>query len=123
MVARATGDSASVKGLSIPALAMNSALQVMTIVQAAGSDIFPVGISRCAVRSLRASIFRSTMRLKPIAALRAKTMQRIMKKSFHAMFSPPSLHAMVNPIRAKGIANSVWEKRTMWSHASTVPVD
>ena len=47
----------------------------MTKVSAARGDTLPAGISRLAVRGLSASMSLSAQRLKPIAVLRAVTIQ------------------------------------------------
>lgn len=59
----------------VEAVTMNSSALTITKRSAARALIFPAGISRSAVRGLALSMRRSAQRLKPIAALRAKTMQ------------------------------------------------
>ncbi|EMM84744.1 hypothetical protein LEP1GSC039_2934 [Leptospira santarosai str. 2000027870] len=74
-------------------------------------EIFPAGISRFSVRSFFASMSVSTIRLKPIAADLAKTIESKMrierivqsKTDFPYVFK----NARTNAIPAKGRANSV----------------
>jgi hypothetical protein len=79
-------------------------------------EIIPLGISRMAVRGFNASKFLSSQRLKAIAALLAKIMQRITSinvypylKYHGAEFAFDSLIIIPRkkPINAKGIAKMV----------------
>ncbi len=74
-------------------------------------DMRPCGSSRIAVRGLRASNAASTSRLKPMAALRAATMQPTIQHDAH----PAERHepdASSAPASANGSANTEWLKRT-----------
>ena len=73
--------------------------------------IAPRGSSRPAVRGLPASNRASTSRLKPIAALRAETMQTRIQPSAAQSSGRP--HAASSaPVSANGSANTVWLMRT-----------
>ena len=69
------------------------------------------GKCRSAVRGLLASYFRSTSRLKAIAALRAKTMHRTIPPSSIQENSFFPFQAKAALSSAKGSANTVWLKR------------
>ena len=64
-----------------------------------------------AVRGLSASKRTSTARLKPIAALRALTMQRVIQPTC-APENGAVRHASSAPVSANGSANTEWLKRT-----------
>ena len=71
----------------------------------------PRGSSRIAVRGLSASKRASTARLKPIAALRALTMQTTIQPTcVHE--NGCVRHASSAPVSANGSANTEWLKRT-----------
>src|SRR5439155_25347597 len=72
-LASATGDSISVKRLSIAAARKKIAELINVKPQTNAADKTPAGIARIFVRGLRASYSRSAMRLKAIAVERAPT--------------------------------------------------
>ena len=80
-------------------------------------EIWPAGRCRFLVRGFSASYFRSTMRLKAMAQVRAQTMaKRIRPKVFppgHPRFSRAATSMAAN---ANGSAKIVWEKRTKAPH-------
>ena len=70
--------------------------------------IFPDGISLFLVLGFSESNLLSASLLKPIAAFRAKIMHRIIKRKDLILKSSSGLDiARENPIKAKGIANTV----------------
>jgi hypothetical protein len=73
--------------------------------------IAPRGISRIAVRGLSASHRASTRRLKPMAALRALTMQTTIQTTC-VQENGSVRHASSAPVSANGSANTEWLKRT-----------
>jgi hypothetical protein len=90
------------------ATAKNPAAAPITKHQAPVTEICPMGKCLPAVRGFSASNLRSTIRLKLIAAVRAQTIAaKISKKVRH-----PGQPATNIDAKAKGNANSVWEKRT-----------
>ena len=86
--------------------------------RAASGDTMPAGISRMAVRGFFASKWRSSHRLKAIAALRAVTMHtrtaasRTQIRYGSIAGTPPGKAARVKPTIAKGIAKMVCENLT-----------
>jgi hypothetical protein len=83
----------------------------MTNTVASVRVIAPRGSSRIAVRGFSASNRASTSRLKPIAALRALTIQRTIHPAC-AHANGYSRHASSAPVSANGSANAEWLKRT-----------
>jgi len=87
---------------------------------AADREITPRGISRIAVRGLRASYSASTSRLNPIAALRAATIAKTIQPICHQETPSPReyasrieavLAASRAPVNANGSAKTEWLKR------------
>ena len=73
----------------------------------------PDGKCRCAVRGFNASSRRSTMRLNPIAVVRAQTIAaRISRNVRHPGHPRSVLAATTIDANANGSANTVCEKRT-----------
>ena len=107
----ASGDSQPQRRLIWKALATKAAAATATNAQPSPAVIAPRGSSRLAVRGFFASKRASTMRLKPIAALRAATMQaRIQANCRHD--GEDSRAASSAPVKANGSANTVWLTRT-----------
>ena len=95
MMNSATGDSRAVSRLIVEAAAMNSRALTATKRRACRAGITPAGISRPAVRGFSASMRRSAQRLKPMAVLRAKTMQSrtcTARVSHHAASCAPAFN-------------------------------
>ena len=87
-------------------------IMLMTIkIIALPGEILPAGISRFLVRGLRASMSRSSQRLKPIAVFLANTMHSTTSKSSSQLKPPAALMPRKNPISANGIANTVCANR------------
>lgn len=78
--------------------------------QALANVIWPVGKCRLAVRGLRASNSRSTMRLNPIAAVRAQTIAARINPTTRPPGHPRA--ATTIAANANGNANTVCENRT-----------
>lgn len=113
----------------------NTTLLPITKRSADSADKIPAGISRIAVRGLRASKCRSKYRLNAMAALRAVTIQTNTSNSFTKM-ACVKIPAMVpdavpfvcltcgmakqNPINAKGMAKMVCENFTRLRYFFTV---
>ncbi len=74
--------------------------------------IAPRGSSRFVVRGLSASNRASTRRLKPMAALRADTMQSTIQPSRRTSRTAGPTPASSAPVSANGSANTVWLTRT-----------
>lgn len=109
IIIRATGERKRVNRLMNAVVMMNSKALMIINAAAAPGLIKPEGISLFLVLGLRASNFLSTSLLKPIAALRAKIMQRIISKSSLRLKLYSSFEtASEKPISAKGIAKTVW---------------
>ena len=103
----------AVSKLILELTAIKSNALMITKIMALFGEIFPAGISREAVRGLSRSIFQSVQRLKPIATLRAKTIQPIICSSKIQLNSlSVLLSANTNAISANGMANIVWENFT-----------
>ena len=87
---------------------------VITNNSAFAEEIIPLGISLIFVRTFSLSNLLSAQRLNAMAALRAKTIHRIILKnrsqSMRLLFSSIESvgDARKNPIIAKGIAKMVW---------------
>ena len=109
-MARATGESARHSGFSIAAASTNTAVETATNRTTSRADRTPAGSSREAVRGLRASIARSTRRLKPIAALRAETMATTIQRTWRPLM-PETRAASDAEARANGSAKTECEKR------------
>jgi hypothetical protein len=114
-----------------------NAIQLMiTKIKALFAEIIPAGISLMAVRGFLESKFLSSQRLKAIAALRAKIMQRMTSKSLinkplrkspviECEYDPGcdgnrSYTPKQNPINAKGIAKIVCENFTRLKYFLTI---
>src|SRR5450759_917946 len=105
----ATGERNKVSLLMKKVVKINSIALRITKAEAAFELIIPLGISLFWVRGLRASNLLSTSLLKPMAAFLAKIMQRITNRSNFKLKLYSTLEtASENPIRAKGIAKTVW---------------
>src|SRR5688572_13802633 len=76
-ISSATGGNMPHKGVTWVAANMNISDETTTNTVASRRPRAPVGISRIAVRGLSASMRASTIRLNPMAALRADTMATI----------------------------------------------
>jgi hypothetical protein len=104
--ASASGESMPHSGLSCHAAYTNTIDATVTAATASVTRSMPLGISRCRVRGLRASMSRSTMRLKPIAAKRApvkaSTIQPII-----GHVTGDRYDASTTPTSANGNANNV----------------
>src|SRR5688572_1036312 len=109
-IASATGARARHTGDSAAAAATKSAVEAASTPQAHPAASLPLGSGREAVRGLAASMARSAMRLKVIAAVRAPTMAATIQAACHAVGSPPAPRTI--PITAKGSANRVCGKAT-----------
>ena len=97
----------------VEAVTTNNSALIITKASALRGEICPEGISREAVRGFSASILRSAQRLKPIATLRAKTIQSTTcNKSHHEKVTSVLHNAYANDINAKGIAKMVCENFT-----------
>ena len=110
-ITSATGASTRHSVESRDAANTNTADITITKAVASGFESRPLGSSRIAVRGLSASIFASTRRLKPIAALRALTIHT----TIHATCiheNGCSRQASNAPVSANGSANTEWLKRT-----------
>src|ERR1700754_2598620 len=83
----------------------NKAADAIVKAQTNSTDNRPAGIARVAVRGLRASIFRSAMRLKAIAVDLAPTIATIIHKNCLSVGNP--LAAKTAPKNANGKAKSV----------------
>ena len=106
---RATGERKSVSLLMNAVVIMNKKALIITNTAAALAPIIPEGISLFFVLGLRASNFLSASLLNPIAAFRAKIMQSIISRSSLMLKLYSSFDtASEKPIRAKGIAKTVW---------------
>ncbi len=108
ITAIATGDSASVSQPSAADIATKSAALPRVNAHAAPTLICPDGISRVAVRGLRASKSRSTSRLKPIALDRAVTMQPTISAICHTVGGCTDA-ASTAAASANGSAKMLWE--------------
>ena len=111
---------------------------IITNINALLAEIIPAGISRIAVRGFLASKLLSSQRLKAIAALRAKTIQRMTNNNLKPMVlqfgdDQPiisfKLHSpgrgslsipRQNPINANGIAKIVCENFTRLKYFLTI---
>src|ERR1041385_9159266 len=80
MTTSATGDKAKQTGLSKKLAPTKPNAALTHKITAPARLIWPVGKCRAAVRGLRASNLRSTIRLKAIAHVRAQTMAARMKR-------------------------------------------
>ena len=110
-MASASGDSQPQSALIWKAPATKAAAATATKAHASEVVMAPRGSSRFAVRGFFASKRASTIRLKPIAALRAATMQtRIQPNCRHD--GADSREASSAPVKANGSANTVWLTRT-----------
>jgi hypothetical protein len=90
-------------------VATNNILLTITNAKAGLGPITPAGISLLAVRGFKLSKRLSIHLLKPIAALRAKTIHKSMSpKSLGSKLYPSLNIARQKPIKAKGKANTVW---------------
>lgn len=108
MTRRATGERKRVSRFIKPVVVTKRMELIITKAAACFTPIFPEGISLFSVLGFLASIFLSASRLKLIAALRAKIMQRMTRtSSFRLLSFSVLVTARVNPIRAKGIAKTV----------------
>jgi hypothetical protein len=110
-MASATGDRTPHSHPSRVAAKTKTADETSTKIAASRGLIAPRGISRMAVRGLSASKRASTARLKPIAALRALTMQTTIQPTC-AHEKGSVRHARSAPVSANGRANTEWLKRT-----------
>ena len=107
-MARATGDKMKHKKLRKNVEIINNKMLINKKIYAWFTFIFPEGRSRSRVRGFFPSICLSIMRLKLIAALRAKNMHNtISKKLFRSKGAWRFFMARKNPITAKGIAKTV----------------
>ena len=102
------GDSAKQSGLSWWAANTSTADENTTKTRTAPGEIVPVGNSRTAVLGFAASIFRSTNRLNPIAALRAPIIATAIHRICEGRTSVPSI-ASATPLNANGSAKRLWE--------------
>ncbi len=110
-IASATGDRARQSHPSCAAESTNSADAPRTNTIASERLIRPAGNSRIDVRGLRLSNSASTSRLKPMAALRAATMQATIQTT--RIHSKPTYRAARSaPTSANGSAKTEWLKRT-----------
>ncbi len=98
---------------------MNTAVAARTSSTLARREIAPLGNSRVAVRGLRASMWRSAIRLKPIAAVRAPTMASTMATTWAAEM-PCERAARVAAASAKGSAKTVWLNLIMRANTVTL---
>ena len=90
-------------------VAMNSAALIIINNVAAPGEMIPEGISRFFVLGFFSSNFLSTSRLNPIAEFLANTMHRIIRRrSLRLNRRSPSEMPREKPIRANGMANTVW---------------
>jgi|ERR1051326_498315 hypothetical protein len=88
---------------------INKRQLIITKDKAFFSEMIPFGISRICVRAFLLSNVTSAHRLNAIAALRAKTMQRITRRNdFQFISVLLNFTAKKKPITAKGIAKMVW---------------
>ena len=109
IIRSATGDKNRVKLFMNPAVIINRTAFAITNAAADLGPIIPEGISLFLVLGLSASKFLSASLLNPIAALRAKIIQRIIRRSsLKLKLNSPFYTASENPIRAKCIAKTVW---------------
>jgi hypothetical protein len=108
ITSKATGDKNSVNRFMNPVVTINRQALIITNAVAALTLINPEGISLLLVLGLRASKSLSASLLNPIAVFRARIIQRITKRSNLILKSDSCFEtASENPIRAKGIANTV----------------
>src|SRR5690606_27173706 len=121
--ASANGESRRQSGLSIALASTNTAAANITAPDAAVTPILPAGISRDAVRGLRASKARSAIRLNPMAANRAEV-KAITTHVITRNDTGATREAASTPSSANGRANRVWGSLTKLSHARSgeVPV-
>jgi hypothetical protein len=110
-IASATGASAKHSGDKRDAANRNTSETIATKMAASGLESRPRGSSRIAVRGFSASIPASTSRLKPIAALRALTIQTTIQPTCDQE-KGCTRHASSAPVSAKGSAKTEWLKRT-----------
>ena len=109
-IPRAIGDKAKQSGPSVQVTATNATEATATSVTASRMVIAPRGSSRLAVRGFFASYRTSTIRLKPIAAVRAVAIARTTPPIRpHVRGDEPA--ASSEPLSANGNANTVWLKR------------
>ena len=114
----ATGESARHSGLSRQAAKTKSAAaESAQKTDGGATDTEPAGMSRAAVRGFAASIARSAMRLKAIAAERAPTIATRIKKSVRTSGTPPA--ARTAERSANGSAKTVCEKVTREKNLAT----
>src|SRR5581483_7859355 len=116
--ASATGANTKQIVFSIRAATTNMAAAATTASDASRTVIAPIGISRAAVRGLRASYSRSTMRLNPIAANRAVVNATTTHHATRAVTSVVKL-ASVTPTSANGRAKSVCGSLTKLAYRTT----
>src|SRR5438874_13463208 len=102
-LASATGDSISVKRLSIAAARKKIAELINVKPQTNATDKTPAGIARIFVRGLRASYSRSAMRLKAMAADRAPTIAMAIQRICDSEGNKRA--ASTAPRKANGNAN------------------
>src|SRR5687767_7259161 len=110
-MASATGDKSRQSVPSFEAPNTNAADEMTTKIVASLTDMAPRGSSRIAVRGLSASNLASTSRLKPIAALRALTIQTAIQNTCDHR-KPVTRQASNAPVNANGSAKTEWLKRT-----------
>src|SRR5687768_9796123 len=120
-MASATGDSSRQSVLRRDAAKTNTADEMTTKIVASVIDIAPRGSSRIDVRGFNASRRASTSRLKPIAALRALTMQAMIQSTCDHE-NGATRHASSAPVSANGSANTVWLKRTNERYVATLVI-
>lgn len=113
MISRATGDNIRVSLLMKPAVIINRIEFTITKMPADRLLIIPEGISLAAVLGFIASYLLSASLLNPMAAFLAKIMHKITRIRSLRLKEYSSFEiARKKPIRAKGMANTVWLKRT-----------
>src|SRR5436190_853212 len=85
--------------------------------QALAREIRPAGRWRVAVRGFSLSKWRSTMRLKDMAQVRAVTTAPMMRRKVCQPGQPRFWRAATDiEARAKGSAKTVWDSLTNWPH-------